>query len=371
MNIKCNYCDSMFDETLEKCPSCGAPNSNVKRTTVDQPTTIEELKDWYKSKELPPYETTRFFIGENYKGARAFGIYRDERSGKFVVYKNKDTGQRAVRYEGTDEAYAVNELFMRLKDEILQQKARNAGIRTEAEERAREDAIKSFANKDEHEEAKRDAYNYYYDQARKRNHKIKTIISGSVIIGVAVLIFAILLTSAIKPKPKPVYYGDPGSSYSSSYSSSSGSSSSDSYFTPPTYTDSKPGEGYYKIGDDYYYHNGYDNYSWFVYDGGDWDYVQSADVPETLQRESTANQYSYSPNWESESKVSDFTTTNAYLGTHPQHESSDYSYSSGSSHSSSSWWSSSSDSSWDSDSSWSWSSSDSWDSGSTDWSSDW
>ena len=364
MNIKCNYCESMFDETLEKCPSCGAPNSNVKRSTVDQPTTIEELKDWYKSKGLPPYETTRFFIGIDYKGPRAFGIYQDKHSGKFVVYKNKDGGQRAVRYEGTDEAYAVNELFMRLKQEILEQKARNAGIRTEAEERAKDSAYNILAQKDPHEEAKKEAYNYYLDQARKEKQRRKTIFSGVAVVGVIVFIFALIIASGIKHQSSSTVYPVSGGS-----SSGNSSSSLDSSFTPPTPSDSGHGEGYYKLGNKYYYHNGNDSYSWFVYndDKNDWDYVSISDVPDTLRYNSTLGNYSYSPDWETESNFSDFTDTDAYKGSH--HDSST-SYSSGSSSHSDSWWSSS-DSSWDNDSSWSWSSSDSWDSGSTDWSSDW
>ena len=125
MKIKCEYCGSMFDDTLEKCPSCGATNSNVRRSTSDQPITIEGLKQWYESKGLPPEDVTRFFIGKNYTGARAFGIYKDENTGNFIVYKNKADGSRAVRYEGSDEAFAVNELLTRLKQEILEQKSRN------------------------------------------------------------------------------------------------------------------------------------------------------------------------------------------------------------------------------------------------------
>lgn len=51
---------------------------------------------------------------------------------EFVVYKNKDDGQRALRYRGTDEAYAVNELYLKLKDEILNQKAHNQDRRSRA-----------------------------------------------------------------------------------------------------------------------------------------------------------------------------------------------------------------------------------------------
>ena len=89
------------------------------------PKTIEELKKWYVDHNLPDEKTTRFFIGKDYQGARAFGIYKDEETGEFVVYKNKGDGSRAIRYSGKDEKYAVNELYKRLKDEIWNQKHNN------------------------------------------------------------------------------------------------------------------------------------------------------------------------------------------------------------------------------------------------------
>lgn len=124
MKIKCRYCNNFMNDTDDVCPSCGAHNDDVVRTTKSQPKTIEELQQWYADRGLPPYEVTRFFIGMNYQKPRAFGIYKDS-SGKCVVYKNKDSGQRAIRYEGTDEAYAVNEIFQRLKQEIIEQKMNN------------------------------------------------------------------------------------------------------------------------------------------------------------------------------------------------------------------------------------------------------
>jgi hypothetical protein len=60
----------------------------------------------------------RFFVGEDYRQPRAFGIYRE--GDRFVVYKNKADGSRAVRYDGPDEAYAVGELYDKLLDECHQ-----------------------------------------------------------------------------------------------------------------------------------------------------------------------------------------------------------------------------------------------------------
>lgn len=111
----------MIEETGESCPHCGAPLSGANRTASEQPKTIEELKEWYIAHHLPPEEVTRFFIGKNITEPKAFGIYKNE-VGDCVVYKNKSTGERAIRYQGADETYAVNELYQRLKAEIADQK---------------------------------------------------------------------------------------------------------------------------------------------------------------------------------------------------------------------------------------------------------
>ena len=126
MNVKCDYCGSLVDERSKFCPSCGAPLSGANRTSDEQPKTIEELQAWYVAHHLPPEYITRFFIGKDIKEPKAFGIYTTY-NGDCVVYKNKSTGERAIRYQGADEAYAVNELYQRLRAEIVDQKSRNPG----------------------------------------------------------------------------------------------------------------------------------------------------------------------------------------------------------------------------------------------------
>lgn len=126
MKIKCDYCNAVIEETEERCPNCGAPLSGANRTADEQPKTIEQLQAWYVAHHLPPEHITRFFIGKNITEPKAFGIYKNE-VGDCVVYKNKSTGERAIRYQGADEAYAVNELYQRLKAEIVDQKSRQPG----------------------------------------------------------------------------------------------------------------------------------------------------------------------------------------------------------------------------------------------------
>ena len=103
---KCSVCGGDVRSDEPECPCCGAPN--------EVPQTIEELKA-YCGKRGMPLHRMRFFIGENYEEPKAFGIYED--NGRFIVYKNKANGTRAVRYDGPDEGYAVKELFLKLLDE--------------------------------------------------------------------------------------------------------------------------------------------------------------------------------------------------------------------------------------------------------------
>lgn len=64
-----------------------------------------------------PLERMRFFINEDRREPRCFGIYQEPESGFWVVYKNKADGSRAVRYHGPDEAYAAQELWAKIQSE--------------------------------------------------------------------------------------------------------------------------------------------------------------------------------------------------------------------------------------------------------------
>lgn len=129
MKVKCEYCGSYYSDAYTNCPNCGAPNINTQRTGKGVPRTIEELKA-FCSRYNVPVEKLRFFIGEDYRQPKAFGIYRDV-DGEYVVYKNKADGSRAVRYRGTDEEYAVNEIYQKLKSEFANR--RNAEARAAAQ----------------------------------------------------------------------------------------------------------------------------------------------------------------------------------------------------------------------------------------------
>lgn len=124
MKIKCEFCGAYISDTDEKCANCGAPNAHLVRSAEGVPKTIDELKAFCAAHNMP-LERMRFFLGEDFREPKAFGIYRDE-NGDFIVYKNKADGSRAVRYRGKDEAYAVNELYQKLKSEVQIRKAQQS-----------------------------------------------------------------------------------------------------------------------------------------------------------------------------------------------------------------------------------------------------
>lgn len=288
MKIKCEYCGSMIQDTVDVCPNCGASNTNVVRVADGTPKTIAELQQWYNDRGLPSYETTRFFIGIDYKKPRAFGIYKGE-DGNFVVYKNKDNGERAVRYKGNDEAYAVNELYMRLKQEIIQQK----NLKSKKGQSVSNGNVKA-------------------DSSFSKLKRLAIVGVISVVGFFAVIIIIGILVMIFDHSPSKGYYNYDGTTY---YNISGDSD-----------------EGWYY----------YDNYD-------DWTPIDASRVPVEIKEAPSANDFFYTPDWDSETQITDFESTETYQ----EYQESNY-------------YSSSDDSS-----DYDWGGSDSWDTDSSDWSSDW
>ncbi len=309
--VKCEYCGAFIDETADKCPNCGAVNRNFKRIVSDTPQTIEELQDWYRARNLPDENITRFFIGKNIEEPKAFGIYKD--GSNYIVYKNKADGSRAVRYKGTDEAYAVNEIYLKLKSEILNQKSRSM------------------------------------QRVSRSSSQKWSIVSILVPILITFSSFVVVFQSMIPIKfillmaglfigglvifhKKPLTYIVIAVAIIIACSTS--------YMIG--YKASHRYDGYYFNGHDYYYRQGNDVY---YYDNG-WGYYDTYDDFIDYYPESTyvSDEYSYNENY------TDFSDSYYY-------ESNDSS--------------SSSSSDWSSDSDYDWDSGSDWDSGGSDWDSDW
>ena len=120
MKILCEYCNSYIDDSEEKCPNCGAVNIHMARTASNVPKTTEELQQWCMHKNITAAQSN-FFLGINKDEVCASGIYQDEATGNFIVYKNIFDGTHTVFYEGKDEAYAVFDCYMRLRESLLKQ----------------------------------------------------------------------------------------------------------------------------------------------------------------------------------------------------------------------------------------------------------
>ena len=145
----CEYCGERFEQGLERCPHCGGRNRSAAPASGNaetqsarppvpesvvlpaaaqepkkqrkKPRTIEELQEFARERQLP-LEQMRFHLGEDYRAPKAYGIFRED-DGSVTVYKNKADGSRAIRYHGTDEAYAVNELLLKMREEIGKQRS--------------------------------------------------------------------------------------------------------------------------------------------------------------------------------------------------------------------------------------------------------
>ena len=311
MRSKCEYCGSYVESTEENCPNCGAVNPNHQRNAAGVPQTIEELKDFCAKHDLP-LEQMRFFIGVDYKKPKAFGIYQDG-DGNFVVYKNKSDGSRAIRYKGTDEAYAVHDLYMKMQSDVQKQKRQlSTGGASKAEQ------------------ARRAAYSgnpYNQDRRTKQPRGIWGSLPDWMKKFLLAAVFFVLVFGPILAFDAMV-----------------------------------PDKGYYLYEGSYYY---YDYQDWYRFDREQLDWVQAdmADTP--LDRH--YNDYLIKSNVsDSYSGTVDSEYYEAFSSSQSIWEEDDSSEPGYSSRDDSSW----DDSDWD-DSDWDWDSGYDWDSSITDWDSDW
>ena len=177
------------------------------------PKTVAELKDYCEKNGFTPSKT-RFFIDNDYKGPKAFGIYKDESTGEFVVYKNKADGTRAVRYRGTDEEFAVVELYDRLQSEIQNQQIRYAADMAERERNmyngGDDHAFDRIKNFDINDYPREDGS---YSSSRSSGNGKQSDPLG-VLIGIIVMILSLLFGGI------GGFGGGSSSSYDSGYSSS-------------------------------------------------------------------------------------------------------------------------------------------------------
>ena len=313
--VKCEYCDNFMLDTEETCPHCGAVNANHQRIVSDNPKTIQELKDWYKARNLPPEETTRFFIGKDIREPKAFGIY-EKNNGYFVVYKNKGDGTRAIRYEGTDEAYAVNELFLRLKEEILNQKTRNTN------------------NGNRHSNT---SSNTNYHNTKSKNIRIPNLMT-------LYMVF-VIVSSLLNSCHIAIHIGD----------------SSNGYYNYNGIT-------YYRLNDTYKKYGYADSSGWYIYDSiaDDWSYYCDIDDMNDMNKDFADNYEDYFIGSD-ENTISDsyywngtkFENTTWY-DTYEDNQAAYEEYKE-----------SRFDNDSYSDSDYDWDSGSSWDSGGSDWDSDW
>jgi len=93
-------------------------NEDYARLAAMRPVeSVDELIDRVEAAQMPIYDM-RFFINEDRKEPKCFGVYYDETRALWVVYKNKANGMRAIRLETRDEGRAAQEIWEKILSEI-------------------------------------------------------------------------------------------------------------------------------------------------------------------------------------------------------------------------------------------------------------
>ncbi len=263
MDVKCDYCDSFYDDQLEKCPNCGATNKNMRRVSGQIPKTIAELQQYCIDNKVP-VQQMHFHIGENYTGPKAFGIYRDGEN--VIVYKNKSDGSRAIRYNGRDEAYAVNEIYQKMRSEFASHKAANSHPNTYRNTPGR--------------------------SQNRKNNNLKKLIKTIILANIAVFIGICIITALVNT-PASGYYTYNGDSYYNQRGSW--------YVYDSTLDDWAPSSMPYEEMDDYY------DSSYYSSDYGGYDFSDSGyyEEPSSYSSDSSSS-WDDDDDWDSWDSGSDW-----------------------------------------------------------------
>ncbi len=191
------------------------------------PRTIEELKSFAAERQIP-LEKLHVYLGTDYQWPKAFGIYKDGE--EFIVYKNKADGSRAIRYRGKDEAYAVREIYLKMREMGIVAKGSEAtrGMEDTGAETSRQDGI--YSGTGWQDGSSYTAAEYERDHAAmgsRSKSRLKKVLTGCALAAAGIAIIG-MISGDTKPKYR---------------------------------------RGYYNYQDEYYYSDGYD---WYCYNNGYW-----------------------------------------------------------------------------------------------------
>ena len=222
---------------------------------------IQDILD-IAEKHSIPLERMRFFIGVNCQEEKCFGIYYDNYTEKYIVYKNKNNGERVIRYQGVNEAEAaqiimdkiVEETNIREKDKDWWEHQQNLATSS--------DYVKE--------------YNKEIKNRNKQSIDFSTIMNGAATTSIILCIIAfVVLLLASLPRFTYQLYKD--------------------------YQQSSPRTGYYLDDNNYYYFNKgvwyfWNDFEWKKYDG-------------TIDY----NNYNYNKNYSSNYQITDFKESDYYI----------------------------------------------------------
>lgn len=115
--IRCKSCGEWINDTDKFCSNCAAPNTKQVDVTQDNiPDTIVELRKWYMQQAAINNKIRRYMIGFSSDDPHACGICKSGDS--FIVYENDANGTPTAKYKGSDEAYAVNAMYLLIQSDL-------------------------------------------------------------------------------------------------------------------------------------------------------------------------------------------------------------------------------------------------------------